>query len=87
MSMNKICSLWTYYIFCLAGVLLISCTEDEVAETPFITVSKQELTFGKSGSETLLYIQSNVSYEVGFAGVVQHHPAGIGLKKDWQVFG
>ena len=36
MSMNKICSLWTYYIFCLAGVLLISCTEDEVAETPFI---------------------------------------------------
>ena len=64
MSMNKICSLWTYYVFCLAGILLISCTEDEVAGTPFITISKQELTFGKSQSETLLYIQSNVSYEV-----------------------
>ena len=64
MSMNKICCLWTYYVFCLAGILLISCTEDEVAGTPFITISKQELTFGKSQSETLLYIQSNVSYEV-----------------------
>ena len=39
MSMNKICSLWTYYVFCLAGILLISCTEDEVAGTPFITIS------------------------------------------------
>ena len=64
MSMNKICCLWTYYVFCLAGILLISCTEDEVAGTPFITISKQELAFGKSQSETLLYIQSNVSYEV-----------------------
>lgn len=34
MSMNKICCLWTYYVFCLAGILLISCTEDEVAGTP-----------------------------------------------------
>ena len=33
MSMNKICCLWTYYVFCLAGILLISCTEDEVAGT------------------------------------------------------
>lgn len=64
MSMNKICSFWTYYVFCLAGILLISCTEDEAEVTPFITVSKQELAFGKSSSETLLYIQSNVSYEV-----------------------
>ena len=47
MSMNKICSLWTYYVFCLAGILLISCTEDEVAGTPFITISKQELAFCK----------------------------------------
>ena len=53
-----------YTSFCLAGILLISCTEDEVAGTPFITISKQELTFGKSQSETLLDIQSNVSYEV-----------------------
>ena len=48
MSMNKICCLWTYYVFCLAGILLISCTEDEVAGTPFITISKQELAFGKA---------------------------------------
>lgn len=59
MSMNKICSLWTYYVFCLAGILLISCTEDEVAGTPFITISKQELAFGKSQSETLLYFIYN----------------------------
>lgn len=64
MCMNKICSFWTYYVFCLAGILLISCTEDEAEGTPFIKVSKQELAFGKSSSETLLYIQSNVSYEV-----------------------
>ena len=49
MSMNKICSLWTYYIFCLAGVLLISCTEDEVAGTPFITVWAKQIVSHQVG--------------------------------------
>lgn len=45
MSMNKICCLWTYYVFCLAGILLISCTEDEVAGNSFYHNLKARIGF------------------------------------------
>lgn len=51
-------------ITCLVGLFLGACSDEDDAGTPYLKISKEELTFGKHESEALLYIQSNVAYEV-----------------------
>lgn len=46
------------------SLLLSACSEDDGTGTPYLKLSKEELTFGKHEGETFLYIQSNVVYEV-----------------------
>lgn len=47
----------------LVGSIPGACSEEDTAE-PYLKIAKEELTFGKHESETLLYIQSNISYEI-----------------------
>lgn len=49
---------------CLLGLALSACSKDDDAGAPYLKLSKEELTFGKHESEALLYIQSNMGYEV-----------------------
>lgn len=51
-------------ITCLVGLFLGACSDEDDAGAPYLKISKEELTFGKHESEALLYIQSNVAYEV-----------------------
>ena len=51
-------------ITCLVGLFLGACCDEDDAGAPYLKISKEELTFGKHESEALLYIQSNVAYEV-----------------------
>lgn len=48
----------------LVGLFLGACSDEDDAGAPYLKISKEELTFGKHESEALLYIQSNVAYEV-----------------------
>lgn len=49
---------------CLMSLFLGACSEDDSIGTPYLKISKEELVFGKHEGEALLYIQSNVAYEV-----------------------
>lgn len=49
---------------CLLNLFLGSCSEDNTTGAPYLKVSKEEITFGKHESEAILYIQSNVAYDV-----------------------
>lgn len=51
-------------ITCLVSLFLGACSDEDDAGAPYLKISKEELTFGKHESEALLYIQSNVAYEV-----------------------
>lgn len=51
-------------ITCLVGLFLGACSDEDDAGAPYLKISKEELMFGKHESEALLYIQSNVAYEV-----------------------
>lgn len=51
-------------ITCLVGLFLGACSDEDDTGAPYLKISKEELTFGKHESEALLYIQSNVAYEV-----------------------
>jgi endoglucanase len=51
-------------ITCLVSLFLGACSDEDDTGAPYLKISKEELTFGKHESEALLYIQSNVAYEV-----------------------
>lgn len=51
-------------ITCLVSLFLGACSDEDDTGSPYLKISKEELTFGKHESEALLYIQSNVAYEV-----------------------
>lgn len=51
-------------ITCVVSLFLGACSDEDDAGAPYLKISKEELTFGKHESEALLYIQSNVAYEV-----------------------
>lgn len=51
-------------ITCLVSLFLGACSDEDDMGAPYLKISKDELTFGKHESEALLYIQSNVAYEV-----------------------
>lgn len=51
-------------ITCLVSLFLGACSDEDDTGAPYLKISKEELTFGKYESEALLYIQSNVAYEV-----------------------
>lgn len=62
--MNKLYTIFLYFLICLVNVLPTSCSEETQTEGPFFKVSKEEISFPRNESEEILYIQSNINYTI-----------------------
>ena len=62
--MNKLYTIFLYFLICLVNILPISCSEEAQTEEPFLKVSKEKISFLRNESEEILYIQSNINYTI-----------------------
>ena len=62
--MNKLYTIFLYFLICLVNVLPTSCREEAQTEDPFLKVSKEKISFPRNESEEILYIQSNINYSI-----------------------